>query len=117
LTNYCQDDWHAREVAQETRRLSRACLRLYAHHSTLGDLLEKQNRAIAAGTIARELFTMAVVIAKAGISGVDDHVHRLASVYCATAMARLPALWSQLQTDTEDSHTDCQALCAWWLRT
>ena len=66
---------------------------------------------IAAGQIARELFTMAVVLGRASLTEQGHPDQRLASVYCANAMARLLALWPALIDDTSEHDAEVSALC------
>ena len=106
---------HLGQLAVHTRRFARACARLYRRHPNLPELLEQQGRAIAAGRIARELFTMAVVLGRASLTEAGHPDQRLAWVYCTNAMARLPALWPELTEDTDERDAEARALCAWWL--
>lgn len=78
-------------------------------------LLDQQARTIAAGRIARELFTMAVVLGRASLAEIDHPDQRLAWLYCANAMARLPALWPALIDAPDERDAAARAVCAWWL--
>ncbi|HEX8106424.1 MAG TPA: hypothetical protein VF516_01800, partial [Kofleriaceae bacterium] len=70
----------------------------------------QQRRVIAAGQIARELFTIAVVLGRASGAGVGHRDQQLAAVYCAGAMARLPALWPELTDDTAARDAEIEAV-------
>lgn len=106
---------HLRQLAADTRRFARVCARLYRLHPELPALLEHQRRVIAAGRIARELFTMAVVLGRASTTEVGHPDQQLASVSCANAMTRLSPLWPELTDDLDGRDTEGRALCAWWL--
>jgi hypothetical protein len=103
---------HLGQLAAHARRFAGLCARLRAQRP---DLLEQQERVIAAGGIVRELFAMAAVLGRAGLAGADHLDQRLASVYCANAMARLPALYAELIDDHDERSADGRALCSWWL--
>lgn len=103
---------HLRQLAADTRRFARSCARLYQRYPDLAELLEQQGRVIAAGRIARELFAMAVVLGRASLVEVGHPDQQLASVYCANAMARLPALWPELTDDADERDAEAFALCA-----
>jgi len=106
---------HLEQLAGHTRRFARACARLYRQQPNLAELLEQQGRVIAAGRIARELFTMAVVLGRASTTEVGHPDQRLAGMYCTSAMARLPSLWPELIDDPDERAAEARALCAWWL--
>lgn len=103
---------HLQKLAVHTRRFARTCAQRYRHTPDLPALLEPQARVIAAGRIARELFTMAVVLGRASLTAQGHLDQRLASVYCDSAMARLPALWPALIDDTGEHDAEVEALCA-----
>lgn len=91
---------HLTATARRTHELACACLRLTRRHPDLDQLFEQQHALIAIGRTARELFTMALVLARVATRTDGDHLQALADIYCTAARHRLADLQPHLD------HTD-----------
>lgn len=96
---------HLRTVASQAAELRQAFLTHTRNHPQ-AELLAKERTLVSLGGVARELLTMAVVLARAASmneAGNPDALD-IADVACTAARGRLAVLWSQLQADAEPDH-------------
>ncbi|MBL1103939.1 acyl-CoA dehydrogenase family protein [Streptomyces sp. 5-8] len=88
---------HLEAVREDVGRLARICRELTGAQPA-AELLERQQTLIAVNRIATELFTMAVVLARAAQADEqhEPNAQDLAAVVCDGARARLAPLWEQV---------------------
>jgi alkylation response protein AidB-like acyl-CoA dehydrogenase len=103
---------HLREVQAQAADLRRALLKLTRDHAE-AELLAKERLLVSVGGIARELLTMAVVLARAaGMSETGNpHALDIADLACTAARGRLGILWSQIRAGTEPDYARISSRC------
>lgn len=84
-----------RFVTEQTRRFAAQCMTLTQAYDE-SELYERESVLITVNRIADELFTMAVVLARASAAGGVTGAQRLAEVYCADGRRRVTARWDEL---------------------
>ncbi|MCQ9180953.1 acyl-CoA/acyl-ACP dehydrogenase [Streptomyces sp. IBSBF 2953] len=93
---------HLTALFQEVRRLGEVCADLTGS-APAPELLLRQETLIAVNRIATEVFTMAVVLARAAWSDHEEpHAQDLAAVYCHGSRGRLTSLWEQVSQPLPD---------------
>ncbi|GAB7051211.1 acyl-CoA dehydrogenase family protein [Catenuloplanes indicus] len=89
----------ARYLDRQAHEFAVRCARL-TRDSTASELVERQDTLITLSRLADELFTMAVVLGRAG----GPAETALAETYCAHARNRTAALCRVLDTPADDAH-------------
>lgn len=104
---------HLRFLTTHTKRLAQRCRDL-AHRHDSAELYLRDWLLIGLGGIAVELFTMALVLARAASpAGMEDPDAQVVTrVYCHSARERIASLWRQVQDYREP---DYARLSARWL--
>ncbi|MEV6024046.1 acyl-CoA dehydrogenase family protein [Streptomyces sp. NPDC052036] len=91
-------------LVEDVRRLGDICADLTGS-TPAPELLARQETLIAVNRIVTELFTMAVVLARAAWSGDDEpQAQDLATVYCHGSRRRLTSLWEQVSQQLPDAY-------------
>jgi alkylation response protein AidB-like acyl-CoA dehydrogenase len=103
---------HLRDVAAQAADLGQVLLTLTRNH-TEAELLAKERTLISIGGIARELLTMAVVLARA--AGMNERgnpdVLDIADLACTAARGRIDVLWSHLRAGAGPDYSRISSQC------
>lgn len=94
---------HLTALVQDVRRLGEVCAELTGG-TPAPELLARQETLIAVNRIVTELFTMAVVLARAAWSDDEPQAQDLATVYCHGSRGRLTSLWDQVSQQLPDAY-------------
>ncbi|WP_052768626.1 acyl-CoA dehydrogenase family protein [Streptomyces humi] len=96
------NEGHLTALFQDVRRLGEVCAELTGS-TPAPELLLRQETLIAVNRIVTEVFTMAVVLARAAWSEDEEpHAQDLTAVYCHGSRRRLTSLWEQVSQPLPD---------------
>ncbi|MGW2892500.1 acyl-CoA dehydrogenase family protein [Streptomyces griseoruber] len=94
---------HLTALVQDVRRLGEVCAELTGS-TPAPELLARQETLIAVNRIVTELFTTAVVLARAAWSDDEPQAQDLAAVHCHGARRRLTPLWDQVSQQLPEAY-------------
>jgi alkylation response protein AidB-like acyl-CoA dehydrogenase len=97
---------HLEYAGSQVTRLARTCRELVQRYPDPEALYARESIVVGLGQLTRELFTMAVVLARAAHLARQDQfdASELADVYCGAARHRVEAAWRRLSTGPEPDH-------------
>lgn len=92
---------HLQEAARQVRKFARYCREVVKAYPDPKVLYGKEDILIAVGQIARELFTVSVVLARTStLAQAGTDFQDVADIACTDAFHRVAALWRELEADT-----------------
>lgn len=97
---------HLEYAGSQVTRLARTCVELVQRYPDPEALYARESIVVGLGQLTRELFTMAVVLARAAHLAQHGQVEarELADIYCCAARHRVEGVWRRLSTGPEPDH-------------
>jgi alkylation response protein AidB-like acyl-CoA dehydrogenase len=97
---------HLEYAGSQVTRLARTCVELVQRYPDPEALYARESIVVGLGQLTRELFTMAVVLARAAHLAQQGQVEvrELADIYCCAARHRIEGAWRRLSTGPEPDH-------------
>jgi len=97
---------HLEYTGSQVTRLARTCVELVQRYPDPEALYARESIVVGLGQLTRELFTMAIVLARAAHLAQQGQVEArdLADIYCGAARHRVEGAWRRLATGPEPDH-------------
>lgn len=97
---------HLAYTESHVTRLARTCTELSQRYPDPEALYARESIVVALGQLTRELFTMAVVLARAShlVQRGEAEAGNLADIYCCAARHRVEDTWRHLSADPEPDY-------------